>query len=47
MRVVADSHVLIFYLFMSDRLSQPALEALGEAEDGTGIVVSAATLGDL
>jgi len=46
-RVVADSHVLIFYLFMSDRLSQPALEALGEAEDGTGIVVSAATLGDL
>jgi hypothetical protein len=47
MRVVADSHVLIFYLFTPDRLSEPALETLGEAEDGTGIVVSAATLGDL
>ncbi|MBV9141125.1 MAG: PIN domain-containing protein [Pseudonocardiales bacterium] len=47
MRVVADSHVLIFYLFTPDRLSEPALEALGEAEDGLGIVVSAATLGDL
>jgi hypothetical protein len=46
-RVVADSHVLIFYLFTPDRLSEPALEALGEAEDGTGTVVSAATLGDL
>jgi len=46
-RVVADSHVLIFYLFTPDRLSEPALEALGEAEDGLGIVVSAATLGDL
>jgi len=46
-KVVADSHVLIFYLFMPDRLSQPALEALGESEDGMGIVVSAATLGDL
>lgn len=51
MRVVADSHVLIFYLFTPDRLSEPALEALGEAEGGMGIgmgiVVSAATLGDL
>ena len=28
-------------------MSEPALEALGEAEDSTGIVVSAATLGDL
>jgi PIN domain nuclease of toxin-antitoxin system len=46
-RVVADSHVLIFYLFTPDRLSEPALQALGEAEDGSGIVVSAATLGDL
>ncbi len=47
MRVVADSHVLIFYLFTPIRLSDPALEALGEAEDDAGIVVSAATLGDL
>jgi len=47
MRVLADSHVLIFYLFTPIRLSDPALEALGEAEDGAGIVVSAATLGDL
>lgn len=47
MRVVADSHVLIFYLFTPGRLSEPALDALGEAEDDAGIVVSAATLGDL
>lgn len=47
MRVVADSHILIFYLFVPDRLSEPALEALGEAEDTDGIVVAAATLGDL
>ena len=46
-RVVADSHVLIFYLFTPDRLSEPALETLGKAEDGAGIVVSTATLGDL
>ena len=36
MRVVADSHILIFYLFMPDKLSEPALEALGEAEGGMG-----------
>ncbi|MGH3799360.1 MAG: hypothetical protein ACRDTD_04340 [Pseudonocardiaceae bacterium] len=47
MRVVADSHVLIFYLFTPDRLSEPTLDALGEAEDDAGIVVSAATIGDL
>lgn len=47
MRVVADSHILLFYLFTTDRLSESALEALGEAEDDAGIVVSAATLGDL
>jgi PIN domain nuclease of toxin-antitoxin system len=46
-RVVADSHILIFYLFVPDRLSEPALEALGEAEDTDGIVVSAATLDEL
>ena len=47
MRVVADSHILIFYLFVPDRLSEAALQALGEAEDTDGIAVSAATLGDL
>ncbi len=47
MRVVADSHALIFYLFLPDRLTQRALGALGEAEDSGGVVVSAATLGDL
>lgn len=47
MRVVADTHTLVFYLFLPDRLSERALDALGEAEDGGGVVVSAATLGDL
>jgi hypothetical protein len=47
MRVVADSHILLFYLFTPGRLSDAALTALGEAEDDFGIVVSAATLGDL
>jgi TfoX/Sxy family transcriptional regulator of competence genes len=39
--------MLIFCLFTPDRLSEPALEALGDAENGAGIVVSVATLGDL
>jgi len=47
MRVVADAHILLFYLFTPGRLSDVALAALGEAEDDAGIVVSAATLGDL
>ena len=47
MRVAADSHALLFYLFTPDQLSDAALEALGDAEDTDGIVVSAATLGDL
>jgi PIN domain nuclease of toxin-antitoxin system len=38
---------LIFYLFLPERLSERALTVLGEAEDGGGVVVSAATLGDL
>jgi PIN domain nuclease of toxin-antitoxin system len=46
-RVVADSHSLLFYLFTPDQLSDRALEALGEAEDSEGVVVSAATIGDL
>lgn len=47
MRVVADSHSLLYYLFTPDRLSEPAFEALGNAEDSDGLVVSVATLGDL
>lgn len=47
MRVVADSHSLLYYLFTPDRLSEPAFGALGNAENGEGLVVSAATLGDL
>lgn len=47
MRVVADSHALYFYLFSPGRLSEAALEALGEAEDTDGIVVSVATIADL
>jgi PIN domain nuclease of toxin-antitoxin system len=46
-KLVGDSHILIFYLFTPARLSETALEALGQAEDDEGIVVSAATLGDL
>jgi PIN domain nuclease of toxin-antitoxin system len=46
-RVVADSHALVFYLFAPDRLSESALEALGEAEDTDGIIASVASIGDL
>lgn len=47
MRVVADSHSLLYYRFTPDQLSEPAFEALGNAENSDGLVVSAATLGDL
>ena len=47
MRVVADSPTLLFYLFTPSQLSDRALETLGEAEDSDGVMVSAATLGDL
>lgn len=47
MKVVAHSHVLVQYLVDSEPLSYPALEALLEAENSDGVVVSAATLGDL
>jgi PIN domain nuclease of toxin-antitoxin system len=46
-RAVADSHSLLYYLFTPDQLSDRALEVLGQAEDSDGVVVSAATLGDL
>jgi PIN domain nuclease of toxin-antitoxin system len=46
-RVVSDSHALLFYLLTPGQLSERALDALQEAEDDEGIVVSTATLGDL
>lgn len=46
-KVVADTHVLVFYLFTPDRLTDTALDALLHAEDTDGIVVSAATFTDL
>ncbi len=47
MKVVADSQALVRYLVDPARLSEPALEALLQAEDSDGVIVSAATLGDL
>lgn len=47
MRVVADSNALVFYLFEPGRLTDPALEALAEAEDTEGISASVASIGDL
>lgn len=47
MRVVADSQALVRYLVDPARLSEPALDALLRAEDSDGVIVSAATLGDL
>ncbi len=47
MKVVADTHVLVRYLVDPARLSDAALEALLEAENSDGIIISAATLGDL
>src|SRR3712207_969253 len=38
---------MIFYLFFPHRLTERALVTLGESEDSGGVVVSAATLGDL
>ena len=47
MRVVADSHSIYWYLVNPELLSGKALEALGEAEDTDGIVVSAWTIPEL
>ncbi|HEX2810955.1 MAG TPA: PIN domain-containing protein [Kineosporiaceae bacterium] len=48
MRVVADSHVLVWYLTRPERLTGPAFEALSDAEaSGDGIGVAAVTLIDL
>lgn len=46
-KVVADTHVLVFYLFTPDRLTDTALDALLHAENTDGIVVSVATFADL
>lgn len=47
MRVLADSHAVLWHLQGSDRLSTRASEALTDAEATDGIVVSVATLVDL
>lgn len=48
MRVVADSHVLVWYLTRPERLTAPAYEALSSAEaSGGGLGVAAVTLIDL
>lgn len=47
MKVVADSHALVWFSQGSSQLSERAREALGEAEVSEGIVVSVASLIDL
>lgn len=47
MRVVADSHAIVWYLQDSKRLSELARSALAEAEGESALVVSVATLIDL
>lgn len=47
MRIVADSHAIVWHLQGSDRLSPVAATALAEAEATDGVVVSVATLIDL
>lgn len=47
MRVVADSHAIAWYTSGSSRLSSAAADALVEAEETDGIVVSVATFIDL
>lgn len=47
MRVVADSHALVWFTQGSSRLSTTAAEVLHAAEASQGVVVSVATLIDL
>lgn len=47
MRVVADSHALVFLLSNPARLSERAAEALRAAEESDGIVVPALSFGDI
>lgn len=46
-RVLADSHAVVWYLQGSERLSAVAAQALAESEQTDGVVVSVATLVDL
>ena len=46
MRVVADSHAIVWYVQGSSRLAEGARSALVESEPSEGIVVSVATLVD-
>jgi PIN domain nuclease of toxin-antitoxin system len=46
-RVVADSHAIVWYVQGSKRLSERAGEVLAEAEAERSLVVSVATLIDL
>jgi PIN domain nuclease of toxin-antitoxin system len=46
-KVVADSHALVWFAQSSPQLSAPEAEALREAEGSDGITVSVATLIDL
>ena len=47
MRVIADSHAIVWYVQGSSRLAEGARAALVESEQSEGIVVSVATLVDL
>lgn len=47
MRVVADSHAVVWYVQGSPRLSGEAAAVLADAEATDGVVVSVATLVDL
>ena len=47
MKLVADSHAIVWHIKGSDRLSATAASALTEAEATDGVVVSVATLVDL
>jgi PIN domain nuclease of toxin-antitoxin system len=47
LRIVADSHAVVWHVQGSSRLSAAAAEALAEAEATDGVVVSVATLVDL
>jgi PIN domain nuclease of toxin-antitoxin system len=46
-RLVADSHIIHWYLNSPEALSETALAALGDAEDSEGISVSAITVPEL
>ena len=47
MRVVADSHAVVWYVQGSKRLSERAAQVLGEAEAERALMVSVATFIDL